>query len=172
MKSTKKDILTKMFIDSGLVEYSEFNEKDKYKLHLFLNKFDSEISNSIEFLSLSDINKFSQVIKTLIIKSKRLDSVLIENQRIASELKRLRVKFKKEISLEQQAQLNFEEGIIPLSMIHFSVRASNILAKLNINTVNDLSKLSRIQLKSLDNLGMKTFNEIIDKAAEVGVNIK
>lgn len=169
MKTSKLDLLTRLIIETGLIEYSEFTEKEKYIIRLLLNKFDNK---NDELLVTTEINKLIQVIKTLIVKSKRLDNVLLENQKMRAELKQIKIKFQKEIVGETQVLLNFEEGAIPLNMMNFSVRASNILAKLNINTIDDLNKLTKIKLKALDNLGMKTLNEIIDKAAEVGVNIK
>ena len=166
MKTIKSNLLTKIIIETGLLEYIEFTEKEKYNIRLVLNKIDKEtdIFKNSELLKSNDVHKLLQVIKTLIVKSKRLDTVLFENQKITKELKQLKTMFQKEIANEKQVELNFEEGSIPINMINFSVRASNILEKLNINTINDLNKLTKKQLKSVENLGMKTLNEIIDKS--------
>jgi hypothetical protein len=174
MKTSKLDLLTSLIIETGLIEYSEFTEKEKYIIRLLLNKFDNknEILKNDELLVTTEINKLIQVIKTLIVKSKRLDTVLLENKKMATELKQLKTKFQKEIIAEKQVLLNFDEGVIPLNMMLFSVRATKVLNALNINTINDLNKITKNELISIDNIGRKTINEIVDKAAEVGINIK
>ena len=61
---------------------------------------------------------------------------------------------------------------IPIGDLDLGVRAYNCLKRYGINTIADLLKLSVTEIKQVRNLGIKSFEEIIQKLEERGFVLK
>ncbi len=70
---------------------------------------------------------------------------------------------------EDKKQQKMETAIEDLD---FSPRAENCLKKSNINTIGDLVAKTEMEIKKIRNLGQKSFKEITDKVAELGLEFK
>ena len=173
--------LSSLIFNSGLFEHSNLSERESHVLILLLknNSTINEISNEYgisekktkTFID-NGIEKLTDSIKQFISNSILLDKTQKEKNIIKQELIQLKAKFRKEIALETQLLMNFEDGATTLSKIKFSVRAIKVLKKLNILTVNDFNLLTKDQLKSVEKIGHKTMVEIIERAETFGIIIK
>ena len=78
-----------------------------------------------------------------------------------------------EIFTEKSAESD-KNSIAPVSItsLDLSVRSYNCLKRAGYETLEDLSKLSKKDLKNINNLGAKSVEEIIDKLAQNNVTIE
>lgn len=61
---------------------------------------------------------------------------------------------------------------ITIEELNFSVRTYNCLKRANINTVEDLIEKTYEEMIKVKNLGKKNLDEIINKLAILGLNLK
>ncbi len=59
----------------------------------------------------------------------------------------------------------------PVEELELSVRSSNCLRNINVNTIGDLARLSEEEISKTKNFGKKSLQEIKDKLAEYGLNL-
>ncbi|MDQ6844026.1 MAG: hypothetical protein M3Z92_06710 [Bacteroidota bacterium] len=100
-----------------------------------------------------------------------MQKTLKEKELLQKELEDLKFKFRKELASEKQLIISFEENDMPIINVPFSVRAKKVLSDLNINTANQLANLTKDKLNSLEKTGVKTVDEIIRRAEELGIKI-
>ena len=143
-----------------------------------IEEYNSEINNletEIEKYN-SDINNLKTEIEELQIID---DYFSNENYRYENvELSKLNIKKDIQEKLNQENIFTMQELItkyynkinslekIPIEDLELSVRAYRCLKKININTLLDLIKLPEDKLKNIENLGKKTYYEIINKKKE------
>jgi len=60
---------------------------------------------------------------------------------------------------------------IPIDELDLTVRSYNCLKRANINTIEDLIKLTELEVIKLKNLGYKSFEEIVSKLAVLGLSL-
>jgi DNA-directed RNA polymerase alpha subunit len=173
--------LSKLIIETGLFNHSLLNEKEIYVIQAHVG--DEKAFNGIaEELDLSServrqifengLGKILINIRDFELRMTRMNELIKENDMLKSEIAILKKRFKKELATDKQIPLNFESSKIPLSEMPFSVRAFNALKGLNINTLGELATKSKEELYAQQNVGVKTIQEIINRAEEYGVKIE
>ncbi|MGN6194171.1 MAG: DNA-directed RNA polymerase subunit alpha C-terminal domain-containing protein [Ginsengibacter sp.] len=95
---------------------------------------------------------------------------LVEKESLQKELAMLKDRFKTELA-DEKLNLDYKREKTKISWLIFSVRASNALRSINVNTINDLLNLTLEDLMVVRNIGTKTVNEIRAKALEFGIEI-
>ena len=58
---------------------------------------------------------------------------------------------------------------MPIEELNISVRTYNCLKSHRISTVGDLSAMTKEQLMRVRNLGMKNYDEILEKLENIGI---
>lgn len=61
---------------------------------------------------------------------------------------------------------------VPISQLELSVRSYNSLKRAEYNTLEQLSKMTKKELKEVRNLGKKSEEEIIEKLAQYGIELE
>lgn len=176
----KSDWLVNLIIDSKLIDNSFLSEKERYSLMAYLKekKIYVDIAKEIDLtdervrqLIENGIGKIFLTIKDLLAKSSWLEKTLVEKNALEQELIKLKNKFKKQLTSEQQLKMNFEKADISTDEMRFSARAKKTLDELNIKSAIELSTLTRQTLASTEKAGVKTVEEIIRRAEEYGIKI-
>ena len=176
----KEKWLNNFIFDTALIDHSFLSETERFSLKSFLqdNKTLAQTGQEIEVsdervrqLIENGMGKILLNTKDLIAKSFWLQKTLTEKDTLQKELESLKFKFKKELASEKQLTMSFEETDMPITNIPFSVRAKKVLTDLNINTANQLATLTKDKLNSLKKTGVKTVDEIIRRAEEIGIKI-
>lgn len=172
--------LISLIFDTKLIDNSSLSKKEMFAIKSYLKdkKTLKQIGNEIELtdervrqLIENGMGKVLLTTRDLIAKRIWLQRILVERENLQRELTGLKIKFKKELDSEQQLTLGFDEIDMPITNIYFSVRAKKVLNDLNIKSANQLAKLTMDKLTSIDKVGIKTVNEIVIKAEEIGVKI-
>ncbi|NLC25511.1 MAG: DNA-directed RNA polymerase subunit alpha [Fastidiosipila sp.] len=65
-----------------------------------------------------------------------------------------------------------EDYMIPIEDLNFSVRTYNCLKRANMNTVADMMARSREDMMKVRNLGKKSMEEVDEKLASIGLELK
>lgn len=74
---------------------------------------------------------------------------------------------------EKQHKHNAAESIqVPIEDLNLSVRSFNCLKRANINFLNDLTSMTRSDIKKIKNLGNKSLREIYKKVNDFGLSFK
>ncbi len=172
-----------LIINTGLIEISFLSVNEQYALTAYLqeNETYSKIGEEMQLtderarqLIVKGFEKILLTIRSLIAKSVRLESILIEKENIGKELFALHENFKEEQQLSKEGLIK----LVPngsnnlLGSIPFSVRAKRALDTLKIESIADLSSLTKEKLNSLRQVGVKTIDEIIRKSEEYGIKIE
>lgn len=172
--------LNNFIFDTSLAYDSFLSEKELDSLKGYflekktLNQIGKEINLTNERVRQLVQNGMGKILlnaKGLIAKKEWLEKTLKEKEILLKELSDLKLKFKKELADSKQLTLRFEEKDVPIINMPYSVRARNVLKKLNIKTANQLAQLSLARLNSVEKAGVKTVHEIIRRAEEFGIKI-
>lgn len=172
--------LSILLFDTGLINNSSLSEKEIFsiKSHIQEGKSLSEISQElgvtnerIRQIIENGFGKILLTVKTLLAKSVWLEKILAEKEDLEKELSKLKTNLQNDPVNDQKMTIELDKCNIPISDLPFSVRAKKALAKLNINSVNQLDQLDLQKLKILSQVGIKTINEIINRAKEMGIKI-
>lgn len=118
-------------------------------------------------------------LKILVEGYKNIKEVKSLNENIQNELIRLRkeyaellqIKTKEDISEEIKEVLTKPSSIL-IEELDLSSRIYNCLKRANLNTIEDIIKLSGFELRKIRNLGLKSTKEIINKIQERGFEMK
>jgi len=176
----KEKWLNNLVFDTTLIDNAFLSEKEMFSIKNYLQdkKTLTQIGKEIELtdervrkLIENGIGKILLTTKDLIAKNTWLQKTLAEKEILQKELADLKFKFKKELASEQQLTLTFDEKDMVITNMLFSVRAKKVLTDLNINSANELAKLTMDKLTSIDKVGVKTVHEIIRRAEEIGIKI-
>lgn len=73
--------------------------------------------------------------------------------------------------MTSEAKAEAEHGAVAIEELSFSQRTTNALINNDIATIGDLSRLSRMELKSLKGFGQKAFEEVLEKLEEIGISL-
>lgn len=73
---------------------------------------------------------------------------------------------------KHQEQVRNETIQIPIEDLNLSVRSFNCLKRANINYLNDLTAMTRTDVKKIKNLGNKSLREIYNKVKDFGLSFK
>jgi len=176
----KKDYLIQLIFDTNLVNSSSLSERELLALNGYLreNKSYTEISKEIGItdervrqLIENAICKIFIAIRDFLAKASLLEAALKKNLLLDCELKKIKLKFVKELEEEQSVPARVKTIDISIDHIRLSSRAKKILVSLNIKGTKDLAILTRQALNSADKAGVKSVEEIVRVAAEYGINI-
>lgn len=74
-----------------------------------------------------------------------------------------------EVVIDESAE---EDYMIPIEDLNFSVRTYNCLKRANMNTVADMMARSREDMMKVRNLGKKSMEEVDEKLASIGLELK
>ena len=76
--------------------------------------------------------------------------------------------------LNKQEEIQEENRILEQSigMLDLSVRSYNCLKKESVETIKDLCELTFMGLKSIEHLGKKSLEEILEKIEALGLSLK
>jgi DNA-directed RNA polymerase alpha subunit len=117
----------------------------------------------------SGLDKVVDRLRQIILKNEHLEQVSRQNNELKEEVAALRERFQKE--LEGERQKDFPPVDFPISAIVLSTRTRNVLASLNIKTVNDLRTVTVEMIEEFPKAGQVTFYEIEDVAKEYGIEL-
>lgn len=177
---TKEQWLNKFIFGTSLIDNSFLSPTEILSIKAYLQdnqtyeQIGKEMKLSDQRISKLIENGMGKILlntKGLIAKNILLQKTFAERDTLQKELASLKFKFKRELGAEKQLTLSFEEDVQLIANIPFSVRARKVLQNLNIKTPNQLSALTKGRLTSIQNVGVKTVEEIIQRAAEVGIKI-
>ena len=176
----RENWLNKLILDTDIIEHSSLSETEIFVIKGILEHCKSygEIGREVRLsdervrqLFVNAMGKILFAIKDLVAKNIWFQNSIKEKEALQKELKDLKHKFRKELAHENQLTLSFDEVQLPLSNIVLSVRAKRALADLKISTINQLKDLTTEKLNSVENVGVKTVNEILCRAEEMGIKI-
>src|SRR6185312_11946717 len=170
-----------LLFDTKLLDNSFLSEKEIFciKSHLGNEKSFHQIGREIELtdervrqIIENGLGKVFLATKNFIAKNYLLQKTLTEKEALEKEIRELRKRVTTEEYSIRELELTFDEKIIPIHGTLFSVRALNALKQLNIGSVNQLARVTIEQLTSINKVGAKTINEIVNRAEELGIRIK
>jgi hypothetical protein len=166
---------TLLFYHSGLTEIERValssymqNNKNITQIGLEIHLTDERVRQIIE----NAMSKIFKSTKHLINKNVILQKTLSENRNLKDKLNYIAKIANTVSSSENEVDFVSEEIEMQISDMPFSVRAKNTLAELDIITVNQLSLLKKNDLYLKSKAGVKTVDEIIRRAEEIGIKIK
>jgi hypothetical protein len=166
---------TLLFYHSGLSEIERValssylqNNKSLNQIGLEINLTDERVSQIID----NAMIKIFQSTKHLININIILHKTLSENRNLKDKLNYIAKIVNTVSSSENEVDFIPAEIEMQISDMPFSVRAKKTLAELDIITVNQLSLLKRNDLYLKSKAGVKTVDEIIRRAEEIGIKIK
>jgi len=170
-ESNASDWLGKIIVETGLINFAHLNEREQFILesHLYKQIPIAQIAVEIDLTN----ERVRQVLENGLGKVLIFTKYLIATN--ASKYLRSNVDSLENDSSQMKAySLNqgFFEMDANIEVIKFSVRASRIMKHFGIKTISDLRKISFDELNNLDQAGVKTVNEIVNRASEFGVIIK
>lgn len=115
--------------------------------------------------------RIDQMVKSLHLKLARLDANNDKYSLLKAENARLR-RLLIEATTNSKLKTNDDEVLaMPIKKFGFSVRTYNALARIGVETIGDLTMLSKKYLLSTRGMGKKSFGEIISKLGEFNITL-
>lgn len=181
-----KEVEIELFIkkDRGYKEsttHKDFDDKEKYENVIKIDGMFTPIEKvayETKGIVLEGNGNYEQLILTITTDGS-MDA--LEAVNLAAKIVMFHFEFFKEMeAIEDEYELNKKEEIKEenrildrnINVLELSVRSFNCLEKQGVETVRDLCELSLIGLKSIDHLGKKSLNEILEKLESLGLSLK
>ena len=116
--------------------------------------------------------RIDQMVKSLHLKLARLDANNDKYSLLKAENARLR-RLLIEATTNSKLKTNNDEVLaMPIKKFGFSVRTYNALARIGVETIGDLTMLSKKYLLSTRGMGKKSFGEIINRLNEFNITLR